>query len=183
MSDELRRVGAVASHMATRLANPFDSDRTGPGVEATPAVAALLASSQPGRSTDADGGYKLIWNSRSRLIILETRFGNTERHQMSCCRWLMNNLFCIPHCTQQYCKKLKLLFNVRMLTLLWRIMLMRLWQCRMGFILVHYKELCIHWICLEGFQKWFWQVCLCITSLISCHCCKHKVLFFLQWSG
>ncbi|XP_049517263.1 uncharacterized protein LOC125942994 [Dermacentor silvarum] len=54
MSDELRRVGAVASHMATRLANPFDSDRTGPGVEATPAVAALLASSQPGRSTDAD---------------------------------------------------------------------------------------------------------------------------------
>ncbi|KAH7985460.1 hypothetical protein HPB49_026405 [Dermacentor silvarum] len=54
MSDELRRVGAVASHMATRLANPFDSDRTGPGVEATPAVAALLTSSQPGRSTDAD---------------------------------------------------------------------------------------------------------------------------------
>ncbi|KAH7937119.1 hypothetical protein HPB49_007979 [Dermacentor silvarum] len=40
--------------MATRLANPFDSDRTGPGVEATPAVAALLASSQPGLSTDAD---------------------------------------------------------------------------------------------------------------------------------
>ncbi|KAH7959120.1 hypothetical protein HPB49_008352 [Dermacentor silvarum] len=62
MSDELRRVGAVASHMATSLANPFDSDRTGPGVEATPAVAALLASSQPGRSTDADGGVTTCGN-------------------------------------------------------------------------------------------------------------------------
>nr|XP_054926211.1 myb-related transcription factor, partner of profilin-like [Dermacentor andersoni] len=54
MIDELVRVGAGATHMATRLANQFVSDCTGPGTEPTPAVAALLASSQPGRSTDAD---------------------------------------------------------------------------------------------------------------------------------
>ncbi|KAH7978005.1 hypothetical protein HPB49_004150 [Dermacentor silvarum] len=69
MSDELRRVGAVASHMATRLANPFDSDRTGPGVEATPAVAALLASSQPGRSTDAD----VEWLGPPNLCVPDVR--------------------------------------------------------------------------------------------------------------
>ncbi|XP_065302977.1 myb-related transcription factor, partner of profilin-like [Dermacentor albipictus] len=54
MNDELLRVGEVATDMATRLVNPFDSDCSGPGTEPTPAVAALLASSQPGRSTDAD---------------------------------------------------------------------------------------------------------------------------------
>ncbi|KAH7948719.1 hypothetical protein HPB49_001204 [Dermacentor silvarum] len=64
MNEELQRVGAVASHMATRLENPFDSDRTGPGTETTtPAVAALLASSQPGRSTDVDDADMQCENS------------------------------------------------------------------------------------------------------------------------
>ncbi|KAH7948673.1 hypothetical protein HPB49_000674 [Dermacentor silvarum] len=64
MNEELQRVGAVASHMATRLQNPFDSDRTGPGTETTtPAVAALLASSQPGRSTDVDDADMQCENS------------------------------------------------------------------------------------------------------------------------
>ncbi|KAH7967952.1 hypothetical protein HPB52_004393 [Rhipicephalus sanguineus] len=62
-SQELQRVGAVASHMATRLTNPFGSDRAGrvtPVAEYTPAVAALLAPTQPGQSRGADGKYKCM---------------------------------------------------------------------------------------------------------------------------
>ncbi|KAL1473975.1 hypothetical protein MTO96_038332 [Rhipicephalus appendiculatus] len=57
MSEELQRVGAVASHVATRLTNPFDSDRAGrvtPVTECTPAVAALLTPTQPQQSMEAD---------------------------------------------------------------------------------------------------------------------------------
>ncbi|KAH6935931.1 hypothetical protein HPB50_011481 [Hyalomma asiaticum] len=60
MSQELQRVGAAASHMATRLTNPFDSDRAGhvtPVTPYTPAVAALPTPSQPGQSMEADGKY------------------------------------------------------------------------------------------------------------------------------
>ncbi|KAH7955279.1 myb/SANT-like DNA-binding domain-containing protein 3 [Rhipicephalus sanguineus] len=60
MNQELQRVGAVASHMATWLTNPFDSDRAGhvtPVTPYTPAVAALLTASQPGQSMEGDGKY------------------------------------------------------------------------------------------------------------------------------
>ncbi|KAH7936398.1 hypothetical protein HPB52_023103 [Rhipicephalus sanguineus] len=60
MNQELQRVGSVASHMATRLTNPFDSDRAGrvtPATEYTPAVAALLAPTQPGQNMETDGKY------------------------------------------------------------------------------------------------------------------------------
>ncbi|KAL1467772.1 hypothetical protein MTO96_041938, partial [Rhipicephalus appendiculatus] len=58
MSEELQRVGAVASHMATRLTNPFDrAGRVTPVTECTPAVAALLTPTQPQQSMEADGKY------------------------------------------------------------------------------------------------------------------------------
>lgn len=56
MTDELERVGALASHMAVRLTNNFDSDRVGPVAACAPTVVALLAPSQPGKRTaEADG--------------------------------------------------------------------------------------------------------------------------------
>ncbi|KAL3242052.1 hypothetical protein MRX96_021582 [Rhipicephalus microplus] len=60
MSEELERVGVVASHMATWLTNSFDSDHAGhvtPVSSYTPAVAALLISLQPGWSMEVNGKY------------------------------------------------------------------------------------------------------------------------------
>ncbi|XP_077512606.1 uncharacterized protein LOC144123698 [Amblyomma americanum] len=62
LTEDLQRVGSVASHMGVRLANPFDSDRhqADPGGESqpTPSVAALLSRTQdgsiPGASGDAE---------------------------------------------------------------------------------------------------------------------------------
>ncbi|KAH6922006.1 hypothetical protein HPB50_007406 [Hyalomma asiaticum] len=51
MTDELERVGALASHMAVRLTNNFDSDRVGPVAACAPTMVALLAASQPGKPT------------------------------------------------------------------------------------------------------------------------------------
>ncbi|XP_077513234.1 myb/SANT-like DNA-binding domain-containing protein 3 [Amblyomma americanum] len=52
LTEDLQRVGSVASHMGVRLANPFDSDRhqADPGGESQPApsVAALLSRTQDG---------------------------------------------------------------------------------------------------------------------------------------
>ncbi|XP_077507330.1 myb/SANT-like DNA-binding domain-containing protein 3 [Amblyomma americanum] len=52
LTEDLQRVGSVASHMGVRLANPFDSDRhqADPGGESqpTPSVAALLSRTQDG---------------------------------------------------------------------------------------------------------------------------------------
>ncbi|KAH6919821.1 hypothetical protein HPB50_029191 [Hyalomma asiaticum] len=65
VTDELQMVGAVASHMAVRLPNPYDSDRSRHGAvpggsqssqsQCTPAVVALLSQTQDGPIGDASG--------------------------------------------------------------------------------------------------------------------------------
>ncbi|KAH7943196.1 hypothetical protein HPB52_006292 [Rhipicephalus sanguineus] len=65
LTDELQRVGDIASHMAVRLPNPWDSDRSRhdavPGelesskAQCTPAVAALLSETQD-RPVEESGG-------------------------------------------------------------------------------------------------------------------------------
>lgn len=65
VTDEMQLVGAVASHMAIRLPNPYDSDRSRHSVvpggpqssqsQCTPAVVALLSQTQDGPVGDASG--------------------------------------------------------------------------------------------------------------------------------
>nr|XP_054930764.1 myb/SANT-like DNA-binding domain-containing protein 3 [Dermacentor andersoni] len=58
LTEELQRVGAVASHMSIRIDNAFDSDRARhdvPASEATAVVTALLSSMQPAAIPEGDG--------------------------------------------------------------------------------------------------------------------------------
>ncbi|XP_054930764.2 uncharacterized protein [Dermacentor andersoni] len=58
LTEELQRVGAVASHMSIRIDNAFDSDRARhdvPTSEATAVVTALLSSMQPAAIPEGDG--------------------------------------------------------------------------------------------------------------------------------